>query len=72
MKTIDLLNSEIKKLREDFNKNREKQTREGKFSRQSIASIQDKEMSEMQRRNDLERQKELLKDLIALGIVKEK
>ncbi len=33
---------------------------------------QEKEKDLMSKRNDLERQKDLLKDLIALGIVKEK
>ncbi len=71
MKTLEQLNSEIKKLREDFNKNRDLQDKQDSFSRESIASIQNKEMSEMEKRQDLERQKRLLKDLISLGIVKE-
>ncbi len=69
MKSIKQLENEIKALREKFSNDRTQFKMRRSVSFKDELKEQEKEMSEMQRRNDLERQKELLKDLIALGVV---
>ncbi len=72
MKTIEQLENEIKEIKENFNNNRIQFEMRRNTTFKDEKKEQDKEKVLMSKRNDLERQKDLLKDLIALGVVKEK
>ncbi len=72
MKTIKQIENEITGIRKKFNGNRTQFEMRRSVSFKDELKEQVKEKDLMIKRNDLERQKELLKDLIALGIVKKK
>lgn len=69
MKSIKQLENEIKTLREKFSNDRVQFQMRRSITLRDELQEQDKEKVLMTKRNDLERQKELLKDLIALGVV---
>ncbi len=72
MKTITQLDNEIKVIRKKFCNGRTQFEMRRSVSSLDRKKEQKKEFSLMEKRQNLERQKTLLKDLIALGIVKEK
>ncbi len=70
MKSIKQLDNEIKLIKEKFNSDRAQFEMRRNVPLKDELKEQEKEKVLMTKRNDLERQKDLLKDLIALGLKK--
>ncbi len=70
MKSIKQLDNEIKLIKEKFNSDRIQFEMRRNVPMKDELKEQEKEKDLMSKRNDLERQKDLLKDLIALGLKK--
>ncbi len=70
MKTIDQINDEIKKTRNDFNRSRLERQTDTKLSRSDVRKRENNEITLMEKRQKLERQKTLVNDLSELGFFK--